>query len=201
MQLPHILAPRDLKTEGTWFGVNRHLLTVAILNRRSKMRGSRSRGRLVVDLLEKCASVEDAMKHLRSASLNGYAPSTMFIADPVQGLTLYLPDAANVCQIDKFPLVITERGVDGKSARAKFIHKNFALVMNDTNEIGCLKTFLTEHKSTINPWYSTCCHGNLFSTLSSQILFTDPSKGTARFLHAEGQPCKSPYFEYQFPGT
>ena len=195
-QQQQVLAPLDVKTQGTWLGVNHQLLIIAILDGRNKTRGTQSRGRFVIDLLERYTTVREVLNHLQNISLDIYSSSTVFIADPNQGVVFYIPGAFKYYQIKQSALVITERGVDQKSARAKYIHNNFAV--NHTIDTEHVKEMLTEHKSTRHPWYSTCCHGKSFGTLSSQIVSTNPRNGTVKFFHAEGRPCKSEYIEYQF---
>ena len=86
-----IVAPRDLLAGGTWIGVNRHGLVVAITNRPtpSPRADVRSRGRLVADALAH-GDVEDAAAwledHLRATD---YDPFNLMLLDRHAGLVLH----------------------------------------------------------------------------------------------------------------
>ncbi|MGC6425150.1 MAG: NRDE family protein [Lentimonas sp.] len=77
-----LLAPLDPDAGGTWTGVNEHGLIVALLNNypffQERRRGQRSRGKLVIDLLDSCETAADCVAILESMDVNRYPGFLLF---------------------------------------------------------------------------------------------------------------------------
>ncbi len=77
-----MLLPRDPVAGGTWVGVNQSGLIVALLNNypffQEGQPGQRSRGRLVVDLLDQCTTAEDCMAVLGQIDVTIYPGFLLF---------------------------------------------------------------------------------------------------------------------------
>jgi hypothetical protein len=88
-----IVAPRDLRGGGTWFGVNRHGVVAALTNRRGESvdEGVRSRGLLVLDALRH-ADAEAALAWSRDhLGRTAYAGFHLLVADPRRAFILRHP--------------------------------------------------------------------------------------------------------------
>ncbi|HAV13394.1 MAG TPA: hypothetical protein DCX06_07900 [Opitutae bacterium] len=79
----HILMPRDPDAGGTWTGVNESGLMVAVLNNypffQDRLAGQRSRGQLVIDLLDQAHSAEECMCLLDAIDVSVY-PGFLLVA-------------------------------------------------------------------------------------------------------------------------
>ncbi|MEN8725254.1 MAG: NRDE family protein [Lentimonas sp.] len=77
-----ILMPRDPDAGGTWTGVNESGLIVAVLNNypffQQAQPGLRSRGKLVIDLLDQCQTAQACMEHLESIDASIYPGFLLF---------------------------------------------------------------------------------------------------------------------------
>ncbi|MGJ8653438.1 MAG: NRDE family protein [Opitutaceae bacterium] len=77
-----ILMPRDPDAGGTWVGVNEHGLIVALLNNypffQERLQGQRSRGKLVIDLLDQCVTAHDCMSALEQMDVSIYPGFLLF---------------------------------------------------------------------------------------------------------------------------
>ncbi|MGJ8638945.1 MAG: NRDE family protein [Opitutaceae bacterium] len=77
-----LLMPRDPDAGGTWTGVNESGLMVAVLNNypffQGAKPGQRSRGKLVMDLLDNCQTAEACMQTLESMDVSVYPGFLLF---------------------------------------------------------------------------------------------------------------------------
>lgn len=77
-----ILMPRDPDAGGTWTGVNESGLIVAVLNNypffQNAQPGQRSRGRLVIDLLDQCQTAQACMDQLEGIDVSIYPGFLLF---------------------------------------------------------------------------------------------------------------------------
>ena len=193
----HYLAPIDRSTGGTWVGVNRGLLICAILDRRGHVRGSRSRGQFLLDLLRTQSTVDEVRSTLTRTSLLGYAPSTLFAGDGSGGVLIRIPELQEQ-EIVSEVSVVTERGTDTMSRRARYAHDTLRDATGSYLDSPIrLSTLLSEHQSTKHRWYSTCCHGSGFGTVSSQIVATDSKARRATLYYSDGPPCRSTYYPFE----
>lgn len=90
---PTILMPVDPDAGGSWIGVNAHGLTVALLNYyphyQEPLEHQRSRGLLVLDLLQSCRTAAECMQQLASTTLENYRGFLLFamgsVDEPLAG--------------------------------------------------------------------------------------------------------------------
>ena len=76
-----ILAPTDPVGGGSWLAVNQHGLIVGLLNHwQCTFKGSRSRGKLVMDLAS-CQSAQAVEEHLTKMDLTAYSSFTILAMD------------------------------------------------------------------------------------------------------------------------
>ena len=79
-----VFAPYDYASGGTWFGLNRDGLMMAITNQETQLvdKPSRSRGLLALDVLRECSSSIEAKSYLNDGSIRGqYRTGNFVIAD------------------------------------------------------------------------------------------------------------------------
>lgn len=79
-----VYAPYDVSSSGTWIGINRDGLLMAITNQETQtiMKPGRSRGLLAVDVLRECSSSNEARDYLNDESIRGqYRTGNFVVAD------------------------------------------------------------------------------------------------------------------------
>lgn len=79
-----VYAPYDVESQGTWIGINRDGLLLAITNQETKIikKPGRSRGLLAVDVLMECASSSEARNYLNDESIRDlYRTGNFIVAD------------------------------------------------------------------------------------------------------------------------
>jgi hypothetical protein len=189
-----VLCPVDCVSGGTWLGVNDSSLVVGVVNRTATLRAvlppEISRGLIVRRLLEESHDAIEARRNLTGILLERRsAPGTIFMCDIENSCAIDL-SAGTASKFTKPLAVLTERGLDERSARAQFAHKRAASLSRAGVE--AMQEVLREHQSTNHRWYRTCCHGDVFGTVSSQIISLKAGR-KPRLWHAEGHPCETEY--------
>ncbi|MBT4319936.1 hypothetical protein HN807_12995 [Candidatus Bathyarchaeota archaeon] len=79
-----VYAPYDFASNGTWIGINRDGLLMAITNQETQTiaKPGRSRGLLALDVLRECASSNEARDYLNDGSIRGqYRTGNFVLAD------------------------------------------------------------------------------------------------------------------------
>ncbi|MGB0257606.1 MAG: NRDE family protein [Coraliomargarita sp.] len=78
----NVLMPLDPDAGGSWIGVNEHGLIVALLNNyphdQEQLEHQRSRGLLVLDLLQSCRTAAECMQQLAATTLANYRGFLLF---------------------------------------------------------------------------------------------------------------------------
>ncbi len=79
---PKVLMPLDPDAGGSWIGVNEHGLIVALLNNyphyQEPLANQRSRGLLVLDLLQSCSTAAESMAAVEATDLTNYRGFLLF---------------------------------------------------------------------------------------------------------------------------
>lgn len=204
-----VLAPRDLEAGGTWLGLNRHGVFVAITNRFLGPRDTTrvSRGVLVADALAQ-ASARDVHAMLATVPPARHNGFHLVYSDVATGAVLAtVSDGRTLAQLTlgRGIHVVTERSFDaGDDAkrlerirnawdRAKDERVSWAL-----DDLEAFTGVLAEHDP--NPFDATCIHAEAlrYGTRSAMVLGTadEATRGhDARMLWAEGPPCRTPFRE------
>jgi hypothetical protein len=192
------LYPVDEVSNGTWLGVNRASLIIGILNRRGRTHSpASSRGSLVLRLLKKFRTADEVLCELVSTDdLMKFNPATIFACGLDGGFAMDLR-TRRAQILDQDVSVITERGFDCSSARARYICATLPSNHGEPVRMNRLISVLAEHSSTRHRWYRTCCHGTDFGTVSSQIIVQN-ARGLPEIWHAEGLPCVAEHKKYGF---
>lgn len=202
-----VLAPRDLEAGGTWLGLSRAGLFVALTNRyRGPADASRvSRGVLVEEALlaGSARELHDRLAPLPPGRHNGYH---LLYADADGGSVR--ATASDGATLARFELgrglhVITERsfGAGDDRGRLARIHRAWSAAIADLRASAApplarlerFTTVLAEHDEA-TPFDATCVHAEAigYGTRSSMVLGATAS-GASRMLWAEGPPCRTPF--------
>jgi hypothetical protein len=192
-------APRDLKSGGTWLGVNAHGVFVAITNRfvGKPPSAPRSRGLLVLDALAE-DSVAHAVRRIAAEDPKRHDPFHLVIADE-QGAQLVWNDGERHRVEPLVPGIhaITERSLGAaESARTRLLHARARELFGPQ----CPPTpvwlaVLREHS--VPGLEGVCVHAPEldYGTRSSTFLRLGGSEGP-QLSHADGPPCNTPYLEH-----
>lgn len=203
-----VLAPRDLEAGGTWLGLTRGGLFVALTNRYlGPTDPSRvSRGVLVDEALaaEGARPLHEWTAQLSPARHNGFH---LLYAD-VTGETAVRAAVSDGRTLARLTLgrgvhAITERafGAGDDRGRLARIERAWAGALATLRassaaplaRLELLTGVLAEHDEA-SPFDATCIHAETFryGTRSAMVLGVDRA-GAARMLWAEGPPCRTPF--------
>ncbi len=190
-------APRDLKSGGTWIGVNRHGLFVAITNRYTGAppRAPRSRGLLVLDALSEDTAAH-AVRRVASEPPTRHDPFHLVMVDAGEAHLVW-NDGARHHHERLAPgfHVVTERSLDAApSARIDRLRTRAqALFGPRPPSTDRLAELLREHSAL--GLEGTCVHAPQldYGTRSSSIIELPSDRARARWLHADGPPCTNEY--------
>lgn len=108
---PKVLAPRDLAAGGTWVGLNRHGVFVAITNRHTNKTDPQrtSRGKLVAQALS-FESVSAAEDWAHGVDVSAYNPFHLAVLNTESGFVLWNhEDRSRLYQLEPGVHVLTER--------------------------------------------------------------------------------------------
>lgn len=201
---PAVIAPRDAEAGGTWLGYNDRGLLVGLSNRwtDATVRGERSRGLLVRDLLgaetadDAASAVEEAV---RAAS---YEPFNLLVADDSAAVVFEWDGRLRVTELTPGVHVIMNAGWDDRFVP---VEGQGELVERQIESARRLRERLPiEPEETPDDWFDraaealadhdlgVCVHREGFGTRSSSLiaLYTD---GTAGYRFAAGPPCETDY--------
>ena len=185
---PGVIAGRDLESGGTWLGVNKHGLFVAVTNRKTPARTpeSLSRGLLALETLRcrKLPCVEGIVeRRVRDHAIAGF--NLVAVVDG-QGLCLHYDGTLRRAPFGAgVHVVSSDRDLDDPSMS----ELRAALQIAGVPDEAALKKFLAGHDGD----RPVCKHGEAFGTVSSTIV-VDRGDGF-RLLHADGPPCRTPFVE------
>lgn len=187
---PGIVGGKDLRAGGTWLGVNRHGVFVAVTNRRTPPRtdAGLSRGLLALEAL-RCRSLACLEKLVRKRTAEG----------PVAGFNLVaVAEGAGVClhwdgTLRPVPfgpgahIVSTDRDLDDSEMPEKRIFDRHRRTLPANPPPGDFAAFLSSHEGD----RPVCKHGEGYGTVSSTI-YVRGSDGD-RLLYADGPPCRAEF--------
>lgn len=196
------VAPRDDVAGGTWLGVNRHGVFVAITNRQHAFPDpSRlSRGRLVEEALHlpSARAIHDSARTIPGDRHNGFH---LVYADDDDVLATFA-DGATIAQTTLGAGVhfVTERsfGAGDDRARIARIREAWTAATRDgaATSLGPFTRVLAGHDAT-DAFAAPCVHvpGFDYGTRSAMVLAIPEANAaqTPRMLWAEGPPCTAPF--------
>jgi uncharacterized protein with NRDE domain len=205
-----VLAPRDLVAGGTWLGLNRDGLFVAITNRSLVPVDPRrtSRGRLVADALARVSArlVHEDLAELPAARHNGFHLLYVDLHGPDRGLVrATVGDGSTRARLvlGHGLSAITERSFgagDDRGRRARLgeawrVAKARLPARASLADLEAFTRVLADHDEAA-PFDATCIHaeGVRYGTRSAMVLGADDA-GAVRMLWAEGPPCRTSFEE------
>lgn len=199
---PAVVAGRDLERGGTWFGVNRHGVTVAIADQ-GWPRGSaevRSRGLLVLDALG-CASVEEVSDLLDRLEVDNYAPFSLLYGDERE---MWVGRHAGG-HVDRallspgFHVVVSGIGSANATGRTAYVEANVdpaRLAGLDPDGLVAELAAVLQHHAGEADDNGVCRHGERSGTVSSFVAMIGGSGAPSLIRCALGPPCQTTYDDY-----
>ena len=184
------VAPVDLRAGGTWFGVGRQGLAVALTNRGHKPDpAKRSRGALTLDLL-RAPSHADALVHLLrfGGEHNGF--NAVLGDRDALSFAFHEDRDVRVSRGHSGVSVLTNAGLDTSEAKVAAVHERLVGGSFDSLDetLSTLRAALVLHDAPV------CRHETDRGTRSS-VVWALSAEGLAasHLLFADGPPCTAPY--------
>ena len=205
---PPLFAGRDEVAGGTWLGVNRHGLLVAVTNRhdgagvQADPGKLRSRGLLCRDVLS-CDSARAAAHwvedHLGSERYN---PFNLMLVDGNDALVVHGSIRRAVVELEPGRHVLSETDVD--DAENERVARAFGLLDGRLDEVSTsdasataeavLQSVLGEHGDEERQHEWMCRHLTHGGTVSSAVIgLAQEGLSRSRYLFAPGPPCSTPF--------
>ncbi|MBN2706414.1 MAG: NRDE family protein [Deltaproteobacteria bacterium] len=204
------LACRDLSGGGSWWGYNDRGLMVFLTNRWTGDHyapGSRSRGRLVLELLQ-CSEIDEAREGLdRIAAETSFNPFNVIVASRYQGFFF-----SNFPELHYFPLspgyhYLGNGLLDGcRSMKARSARRLFARLGSDRPSLGFILDSFIQALRTPYPQDSIPPQGfnvsfDGYGTTSSLLMAVAETEGANLFLgYCEANPLHVQYQDYSVLG-
>lgn len=211
---PWMFAGRDLVAGGTWLGINEHGLAAGILNRRTAAKPDpqkRSRGELCASALRR-PSCGEAIAFVRGHDANEHNPFNLLLASAREA-TVIGNASGRMRRQDLSPGVHVLTNLDLNDPTCPRIAKSHRLfeacgeALRDnhvTQFVTSVGSLLADHSTPLDPRAggiptNLCVHLDGYGTRSSSILVYDATTGRFRYWHADGAPCRTPFFELAPP--
>lgn len=194
-----VVAPRDARGGGTWFGVSSQGLFAALTNVAGEAPdpARRSRGLLVLDVLE-AGSAKEAADHAQSTAPGRYNPFNLFVADAREayGVTcrgeargLRLEPGAHVVGNGPLDAEPTPKVVRLRERAERLVGSSLPVALAD------LADLCRAHREG-DPLASACVHTQSYGTRSSALLALGAGERESVFRFAEGAPCQNEYDDF-----
>jgi hypothetical protein len=190
---PGIVGGRDLQAGGTWLGVNRHGLFVAITNRRQPERtpSSLSRGLLALEAL-RCRTLAEVEALLTSRTAeHALAGFNLVAVNGGAGTCFHWDGTLRPVRFGAgLHVVSNNRDLDDAAMPEKTVVDAFSAARTGLpDEVG-LQQLLRSHDGE----QPICKHNERYGTVSSTI-YVERRDGP-RLLYADGGPCQRPFADY-----
>lgn len=199
------LAPLDRKAGGTWWGLNHHGVFAGLTNRRGAPPdpGRRSRGLLVLDVLE-ARSASEAAARLEAIPARGHNPFNLLVADDEAAFLATGWDQVKVRVLEPGVHVVgngdPEDRAEPKVARQR-LAAGRAAAGSPERVLDALAEVCRGHleagvdRAGAGPLADTCIHAGGYGTRSSTLLVLGEGD-LAALRYADGPPCRVPYEDF-----
>ncbi len=205
-----VYAPYDFSSNGTWIGINRDGLLMAITNQETQTiaKPSRSRGLLAVDVLRECSSSKEAREYLNDGSIRDQYRTGNFILADSDSAYHVLWDAITMTReikpgpyalgvITRYPgLEITGRASEiWQSSESRRLRAYRLLAQFKPSGIDDAVSKLMEVSGDHEYGKTTgsiCWHSEQFRQTSSTIMAPGPNP---RVLYCTGNHCENDFVE------
>lgn len=190
---PGIVAGRDLQAGGTWLGVSRQGLFVAVTNRRLPPRApeSFSRGLLALEAL-RCRDLETVETLMATRTREQPVAGFNLIAVlGTEGICCHWNGAFSALRFGPGRHVLSnDRDLDDPAMPEKNTLDAFQASLSGLPDEAALAGFLRSHTGD----RPICKHGDKYGTVSSTIYMV--TGGSPRLLYADGPPCRTDFRDY-----
>jgi uncharacterized protein with NRDE domain len=192
-----VVAPRDARGGGTWFGVNASGLCAAVTNVAGAAPdpSRRSRGLLVLDALE-AGSAREAAELALAAPPGTYNPFNLFVGDAREAWAVTCSAAPRRLRLDPGAHVIGNVALDAEpSAKVARLRAQAARVASRAPDeaLEGLAELCRGHCDA-DPLAGACVHTERYGTRSSALLALADGESGETVLHfADGAPCTNEY--------
>jgi uncharacterized protein with NRDE domain len=209
-----VYCPLDVASQGTWIGLNRDGLMMAITNQETQSidKPGRSRGLLALDVLRECGSSAEAKDYLMDSSIRGfYRPGNFVVADADDAWHVLWDHVSTAWKIPRGPyamgvvtmypgIVMSERaervGLDSEMRRKRAFHllSHYQPASID-RAIEKMKEVSADHEYG-RTTSSICWHSTEFKQTSSTIIAVGSKSAYSRVLYCVGNACESSFTEH-----
>jgi len=195
-----ILAPRDLRAGGTWWGLNDRGLFAALTNRptRALDASRRSRGLLVTDALAD-GSAARAAERLARLPARAYNPFNLFLCDDEDALVVVYEDKPSLMALSPGPHVIGNADPDTRRVPkvARLLGEVERVAAGRSHDaLEALAGVCRVHGAGATPLEDTCIHAGGYGTRSSTLLQRGECGEADRLRFADGPPCQTGYRDF-----
>jgi len=181
------LYPVDLRSGGTWFGVNLHGLVAFLLNdNRARRTGRGSRGQWLAKLLTDASSLEAAEAAAYETWRTHFTASWVVLASVDRLVMLHLNTAVSRYEFSPGFHVVCDSSGFGNNKRGGWLREKVASRPSPAC-FADVRGLLSEHASCRRRYYTTCCHAGTSGTVSAQFLRL--SRREAMLSYLPGSPC------------
>lgn len=209
---PYIVAGQDLLGKGTWLGINDFGVFAAILDREGTLRNlqdrtSKSRGEIVLNIL-KCHSITNAASYLLDLNPSNYKGFNLIFGDCEKCFSANNIDSSrlSIKEVSEGLHMVTAFGLDNikECYRTRtFFPTIIKTKLPDPTSgqwLSWLNILSIRAKSNI---YSGMCIipdiVNSFGTVSSSLIAINKMPSRNLFMHAEGIPGPTTFYENYYP--
>ena len=191
-----IVAGKDQKEGGTWFGINEFGLVVGVTNRYTGARhpDRASRGQLVLRCLAE-DSVDSVLEFLTPGEVSRYNPFNLFCLSEEAGAVVTRDDQRS----QRLPLeeglhILTNRPPDDpQDLKKQWLQSRLHDVPSEPEAaVERFSGLLAFHGEGVFP-VPVCVHLPGYGTVSSFLLFIANQKDQSRYLCKHGPPCQSEF--------
>jgi Transport and Golgi organisation 2 len=190
-----IVAGLDPVAGGTWLGVNRYGVVVAVTNRRKSQTPPmpRSRGLLVRELLACSSAVAAAERATRELDGDAYAGCNLLCVDSDRAVVIQAGDWLRVRPLPSGLHVLSNGDVNDEGDR-RVGHALWSLNRGQYATGGdCVAALRGLCSESGPPDAPMCFHGKDRGTVSSTLIALRPPPARGTLLHAQGPPDRTPY--------
>jgi uncharacterized protein with NRDE domain len=194
-----VVAPRDARGGGTWFGINSGGLFAALTNVAGEEPdpARRSRGLLVLDALE-AGSARQAADRAQSTASGRYNPFNLFVADAREAYGVTCRGEARGLRLGPGAHVVGNAPLDAEpTPKVARLRERAERLVGAPLPLALAKLadLCRAHRDG-DPLASPCVHTQSYGTRSSALLALADGEGESVFRFAEGAPCQNEYDDF-----
>ena len=194
-----VVAPRDTRGGGTWFGVNSCGLFAALTNVAGEAPDPerRSRGLLVLDSLE-AATAGEAASLAESVASDRHNAFNLFVADAREAWGVTSRGGARRLRLEPGVHVVGNTALDAPpSAKVAGLRERAQRLagLGLAASLEGLALLCRDHGAS-DPLANACVHTESYGTRSSALLALAEAEGESVFRFSDGPPCENDYDDF-----